>query len=210
MTFDRYTRRGHATAALAAAVALAVGVALIATSGGGGSRPHAAPRAPSPPAHRFPHTPAGAAATATAWCLTTLEAFFTGGWDSAVSALAAPAFRRQAERLAGASQMTRSHIAALHVPFALRIWPLGYAVEQFLPASARVHVWLLSALATTPHDRTGFESVTVALQWIGGDWKVTAAPAGPDLTPPGQGATANQVASWIRAVGQLSEYTYVP
>jgi hypothetical protein len=196
----------HAPAILVAALALAAGVALIATSGGGATR--AARRR----ADQFPHTRAGAAAAATAWCQTTGIAFFTGTWDRAVSALATPAFAQSATREVGpAAALTHSRLATAKTPYAVRIWPLGYAFQEYSPTSARVRVWQLSVFEiTTPREVTGYDTTEVSLRWTGEDWKVDAAPPGPELAPPAPGATATEVASWIDSTDQFREYRYAP
>lgn len=174
-----------------------------------GARPTAAarPRAAEP----FPHTPAGAAAAATAWCQTTTEAFIDGGWDRAVDALTTGTFRAQARRYAPAAALVHRRLASAGTPYALRLWPLGYDVQQYSAASARVRVWQLYVLAiAAPEASTEFTTATVALQWTHGDWKVTAAPSGPDLPPPPADVTPNEVATWVGAVNQLRQYNYVP
>jgi hypothetical protein len=195
----------HAPAVLAATLALAAGVALVATSGGGAPRRARAE-------DRFPHTPAGAVAAATAWCQNTGEAFFAGTWDSAVSALATPSFRALAERDVGpASALTHARLAGAHVAYAERMWPLGYALQQYSPAAVRVRVWQLSVFAiATPRTLTGYDTTDVSLRWTGGDWKVDAATPGPELSPPARGATAAGVASWIDATDDFREYRYAP
>lgn len=196
----------HAAAALAAVIALAVGIALIATSGGGESRVKAAR-----PGNTFPHTPAGAVAAATTWLRRTTQAFFTSGWESAVRALGDARTQAVAKRIEPDVALLQRRMAAGHTPYLARIWPLRYAVQRYSAISARVRVWQVYALAVaSPLDTTGFQTTTVSLGWIDGTWKITGAPAGPDLTPPGQGATASQVAGWITAVDQLRDYTYVP
>jgi hypothetical protein len=216
LSFDSAPPRRHAAAALAVAIALAAGVALIASSGGGGKRARpvhtVATTSSTPASDHFAHTPAGAAAAATAWCVTTGRAFFSGGWDSVVSALASADFRARAERLGGAAAaLVQRRLAALHTPYVARLWPLGYRVQEYAPAAARVRVWELGLLAASASWHTmDFQSATVSMRWTDGDWKVTAQPPGPDLTPPGEGATAGQVASWVDAVNQLKEYDYVP
>jgi hypothetical protein len=199
-----------------------VAVALLATSGGGASRttPRAtrehpaagSSRAPAPAPGGPPDTEAGATAAATTWCQTTDAAFFTGTWDSAVSALATPAFAALAERAVGpASALARRRLAAAHVHHAVRVWPLAYRLEQYSPAAARVRVWQLLAFGIQgPLDQTAFFTTTVSLLRTGGTWRVTSAPPGPDLTPPRPGAPARRVATWVTAVDQLKEYRYAP
>jgi hypothetical protein len=177
------------------------------------SPPSATPASshPGAPSEDFSHTPAGAASAAAAWCQTTAEAFVEGGWDSAVNAMATGAFRALAVRYEPAAALVHRRLAALHTPFALRLWPLGYAVQQYSRTTARVRVWQLSVLAiSAPAADTTFQSSTVALRWADGDWKVTASPPGPDLTPPGKDAAASQVAAWVAAVNRLEGYQYVP
>jgi hypothetical protein len=204
MTLDGHAR--HAPAMLAAALALAAGVALIATSGGPTTRTK------RKRTDQFPHTQAGAAAAATAWCQSTDEAFFAGTWDSAVSALATPAFAARAEHDVGpAATLTHQRLASAHLPFAARIWPLGYALQQYSPATARVRVWQLSVFViAAPQEVTGYDTTDVSLRWTDGDWKVDAAPPGPELAPPARGATATEIAGWIDSIGQFREYRYAP
>jgi hypothetical protein len=188
-------------------------VALIAASGGGGKRVRPAHTLVTTPASdHFAHTPAGAAAAATAWCVTTGSTFFSGGWDSAVSALASPGFAARAEHLGGpAAALVQSRLVALHTPYVARLWPLGYRVQEYAPAAARVRVWELGLLAASASWHTiDFQSATVSMRWTDGTWRISAQPPGPDLTPPGQGATTSQVARWVDAVNQLKEYDYVP
>lgn len=221
MPFTRDTAPRHTAAALAAAIGLGVAVALIATSGGAG--PHAkiarataratatAATAPRVASDVFPHSPAGAVAAATAWCQNTGEAFFTGTWDRAAAPLAARSFLSLAERLQPASDLMQSRLAAAHVPYAVRFWPLGYAVQEYSPATARVRVWQLLVFGSSgPLSQTTFYTTTVSLRWIDGDWKLTDSPPGPDLRPPGQNAGASQVAAWVAAVGHLKAYSYAP
>jgi hypothetical protein len=217
MPFDRYTAPRHSAAALAAAIGLGVGlgVAVIATSGGGG--PHAkvarAPAATAPlvASSAFPHTPLGAVAAATAWCQNTGEAFFEGTWDSAAEPLATRTLFSQVERVQPASDLMHSRLAAAHAPYAVRFWPLGYAVQDYSPADARVRVWQLLVFGSSgPLSQTTFYTTTVSLRWIDGDWKLTDSPPGPDLRPPGQNAGASQVAAWVAAVGHLKAYSYAP
>jgi len=205
---------------LAAAFALGLGLALILTACGA-SRPSApaATRAPAPARDRardsaratFAHTPAGAAAAATAWCQTTTEAFIAGGWDRAVNALTVNPFRALAERYQPAAAMVATRLAAAHRPYALRLWPLGYQVQRYSPTAARVRVWQLYVLAiAAPEADTEFATTTVTLTWADGGWKVTAAPSGADLSPPPDDAATSQVAAWVRTVSRLREYEYVP
>jgi hypothetical protein len=217
MPFTGDTAPRHTAAALAAAIGLGVGVALIATSGGAG--PHAkttpaaaaATTAPRVATYAFPHAPAGAVAAATAWCQNTGEAFFKGTWDSAAAPLAARSFLSRAERLQPASDLMHSRLAAAHAPYAVRFWPLGYAVQEYSPAAARVRVWQLLVFGSSgPLSQTTFYTTTVSLRWVDGDWKITASPPGPDLRPPGRNAGASQVATWVGAVGQLNAYSYAP
>jgi len=209
-------------ARLAAAFALGCALALILSSGGA-SRARAQSAnvaavsttpstAPAPTAtDRFAHTPAGAAAAATAWCQTTTEAFIDGGWDRAVSTLTTGAFRAHALRYAAAAALVQRRLAAAHTPHTLRLSPLGYATLQYSPTSARVQVWQLYVLAISgPEADTEFTTATVALQWTDGDWKVTSAPPGPDLAPPAVSASPAQVATWIRSANRLERYAYVP
>jgi len=213
LPFESGARPRHGAAALAAALALAAGVALIAATRGGGERARPAhTEATTSKRDHFAHTPAGAAAAATAWCVTTGGTFFSGGWDSAVSALASPGFAARAERLGGpAASVVQRRLAALHTPYLARLWPLGYRVQEYAPAAARVRVWEVGVLAASASWHTiDFQSATVSMRWTDGDWEITAQPPGPDLTPPGQGATASQVASWVDAVNELKEYDYVP
>jgi hypothetical protein len=186
-------------------------VALIATSGGGARRTRRS-RAPAAPAsERFPHTQAGAVAAATAWCQNTGRAFFNGTLDSAVSALATASFRVRAEREVGAaSAFVHRRLRRDHA-YAFRVWPLGYAVQQYSPTAARVHVWQLMVLEiVTPREAAAYGSTTVSLQWVTGTWKVAESTPGPDLTPPGGAATATQVSSWINSTNQLTDYQYAP
>lgn len=210
--FDRQAARRHGVAAFAGAIALGVGVAVIATSGGAGARPTIARSAVAPRAsNRFAHTPVGAVAAATAWCQNTGEAFFRGTWDSAAEPLAGRKFLPLAERVQPASTMVQSRLAAAHRPFAVRFWPLGYAVQEYSPIAARVRVWQLLVMGDSgPLARTIFYTTTVSLQWISGDWRITRTPPGPDLTPPGENAGESQVAAWVTAVNQLSGYSYAP
>jgi hypothetical protein len=190
-------------------VALAVAVAvLVASCGGGGRRPPERRQASS----RFSHSEPGAVAAATAWCQSTDQAFFTGGWDGAVHALALPAFTALAQREVGpASALARRRLAAVNAPWAVRIWPLEYATEQYSPTAARVRVWQLLAFGIQgPLDQTAFFSTTVSLRWTGATWRIASAPRGPDLTPPAPRAPAAQVATWVTAVDQLKEYRYAP
>jgi hypothetical protein len=221
LSFDRYASPRHTAAALVAVIALAVGVVLIATTSGGAThaaREHPAPTASPAPAathtqtNDFPHTQAGAVAAATAWCQNTGEAFLEGTWNSAVARLATPAFRARAERQVDpAAALVHRRLAAAHVPYAARLWPLGYAVQQYSPASARVRVWQLLTLGISgPLDQTTFYTTTVSLLWSDGTWKVTATPPGPDLPPPSDNATTHQVAAWVTAVDQFREYRYAP
>jgi hypothetical protein len=207
MPFDRYAGPRHGAAALAAAVALGVGVALIATSGGAGPRAKTPPRA----TNQFPDTPAGAVTAATAWCQNTGEAFFKGTWNQAAEPLAAATFLPLAKRIQPASTLMQSRLASAHAPFAVRFWPLGYAIQQYSPAAARVRVWQLLVFGGSgPLSQTTFYTTTVSLQWTEGDWKITETPAGPDLRPPGKNASATQVTSWVGAVNELKSYTYAP
>lgn len=211
---DPYARtRRRRGAALATAIALVVGAALIATSGGSaGSRPGVIARAAATdPAQALPDTPAGAVAAATTWCQVASEAFFNGGWFRAVTALGDERVRAMAERWEPAAAFAQSRIHAAHTPFLVRAWPLGYAVQQYSAAAARVRVWQVYALAIAgPLDTTGFQTTTVSLVWIRGTWKVTASHPAPDLAPPRDGAAAGEIASWINAVNELSAYTYAP
>ena len=212
-SFDSGASPRHAAAVLAATAALAVGVTLIATSGGGGgkrTRPEAT--AAAPPSDQFAHTPAGAVAAATAWCQSTGEAFLDGTWDSAVGALATPAFQARADRAVGpAAALVHRRLAAAHVPYAVRLWPLGYAVQRFSPATARVRVWQLLTLGISGRlDQTTFYTTAVSLLWTEGTWKVTATPPGPALPPPGRNATIRQVAAWVTDIDQFKEYQNAP
>jgi hypothetical protein len=214
MSFDRYVRTRWRTTAVAvtAAIALAVGVALNATSSGGAaSRPRTARVAATTPGPTFAHTRAGAVAAATTWCQIAGEAFYDGGWFSAVTAMGDQRVLAMAERVKPAAAFVQSRIRAAHTPFVVRSWVLGYAVQQYSAAAARVRVWQLYALAIAgPLDTTGFQSTTVSLLWIHGTWKITASHPGPDLAPPRHGAGASEIASWISAVNRLNTYTYAP
>jgi hypothetical protein len=207
LPFDRCAAPRHALAAAAAVIALGVGVALIASSGG------AAPRAPAAErgGPRFAHTRAGAVEAATAWCQETGEAFVSGTWSSAVKALAAPSSIARADLVAPASAFTRRSLVAHHLTSAFRIWPLGYAIDQYSSSTARVRVWQLVQFATTaPNELAAYPITNVSLAWIEGDWKITDAPPGPDLTPPGPASSASQATSWITAVNELQSYSYAP
>ncbi|HEY5317250.1 MAG TPA: hypothetical protein VIJ20_04675 [Solirubrobacteraceae bacterium] len=220
MTFDSYgpSRSRHAAFALAAAIALAGGAALIATSGGAAKRtkiPGAAAAATTPTRagdqDQFPHTPTGAVAAATAWCMDIEGAFFNGGWVTTISALGTSHLRRIAERTELAAARAHRRLMAAHTPFAARVWPLAYAVQQYSATSARVRVWQVYAIAiASPGATTGFQTTTVSLQWSDGTWKIADAPGGPDLTPPGRDANPGQVASWIDSTKQLKDYQYAP
>ncbi|MDQ6779288.1 MAG: hypothetical protein M3071_24380 [Actinomycetota bacterium] len=216
---NRYPTPRHGAAALAAAIAVAVGVVLLATSGGGRPRAKVTRTAtatsatpPTPAADIFPHTPAGAVDAATTWCQTTGVAFFNGTWAGAVSALATPAYAPRAERAAErASVLVHRHLLATHTRYFVRTWPLGYAIEQYSSTIARVRVWQLAVLElSAPGEVLAYPTTTVSVQWTKGDWKVTDAPAGPELPPPGHAATAGQVASWMVSVDLLTNYAYAP
>jgi hypothetical protein len=222
-------------AALAAgvAIALAAGVALIATSTGGRApaRP-ATPATPATPARpakpakpatptphpnaiappMFPHTPAGAASAATAWLQDAALTLYDGTWDTTMSSLATPAVQaRLRPANASAAALYRRVTAPNAPPLAVRAWPLGYAVQQYSPTSARVRVWQLFVLELArPANVVGYSSVTVLLQWTEGSWKTAGVHQGPDLTPPGSSATATQITAWIDAVDQLHGYSYAP
>lgn len=209
LPFDRYAPSPRRAAALAAAtITLGAGVALLATSGPRTHRARPAKPAPRAIGASFPHTSAGAVAAATEWCQNTTPALVNGTWEHVASALATPAFRLRVERGEPASQMVHSRLAT---PYTVRLWPLGYAVERYSPASARVHVWQLFVFEEAgPVRLATYQSTTVALQWVDGTWKVALAPQGPDLTPPGGNASTDQVITWINAVGQFRSYAYAP
>jgi len=219
---ERLATPRHGAAALAAAIALAAGVVLVASSGGGRSRVKvtSAPRSttpttpttPTPAADIFPDTSVGAVDAATAWCQTTGVAFFNGTWASAVRALATPAYAPRAERAAErASVLVHSHLVATHTRYFVRTWPLGYAIQQYSSTTARVRVWQLAVLElSAPGEVLGYPTTTVSLKWTNGDWKVTDAPAGPELPPPGHAATGGQVASWMASADLLTSYSYAP
>jgi len=208
----------HAAAKLVTAFALGCGVALTVSGGGSPKAPAsvASTATPAPP-HRarasdqFAHTRAGAAAAATAWCQTTTEAFVHGGWDGAVDALTIGAFRALALRYEPAAALVHRRLVAAHTPYALRLWPLGYLVQQYSSTLARVRVWQLYVLAiASPAAHTEFATTTVSLRWADGTWKVTGAPSGADLTPPREHAAPRQVATWVSAVERFRGYEYVP
>jgi hypothetical protein len=213
LPFDRYGAPRHALAAAAAVIALGVGVALIASSGATAPRVEVARGAPAADraGPRFPHTRAGAVEAATAWCQETGEAFVSGTWSSAVKALAAPSLIARADLMAPASAFTHRSLVAHHLTSALRIWPLGYAIDQYSSSTARVRVWQLVQFATTaPNELAAYPITNVSLAWIEGDWKITGAPPDPDLTPPGPASSASQATSWITAVNELQSYSYAP
>jgi hypothetical protein len=108
--------------------------------------------------------------------------------------------------------MVHSRLTAPGAPaYAERQWPLGYAVEQYSPAAARVRVWQLFVLEVArPSHSVAYASTTIWLQWTDGDWKVAGSRWGPDLTPPGNNATADQAAAWINGIDQLHGYAYAP
>jgi len=215
---DRYAPR-HGAAKLAAAFALGCGVALT-VSGGGAAHPspaatakpataHPSPAATAKPA--FAHTPTGAAAAATAWCQTTTEVFIDGGWDAAVNALTINPFRALADRYQRAATLVHRRLIAARTPYAFRLWPLGYQVQRYSPTATRVRVWQLYVLSiSAPEADTEFTTTIVTLQWTDGGWKVTAAPPGPDLPPPGDHASTGQVAAWVHAADRLDRYAYAP
>jgi len=213
----RLNRLRHGAAVLVAGVVLAVGLALIATSGGASrSRPRAkvtpARTAATPPASaQYPDTPAGAVAAATAWGQTATRAAFNGTWATALCALTTAAFCTQLAPAQRVSALMHSRIASLHAPFAIRRWPLGYAVESYSPTTAQVRVWELGALGISgPLADAEFDTRTISLQWTDGRWRVADVSDGPNLTPPGRNASAGYAASWVTAVDELKSYTYAP
>ncbi|MDQ6804600.1 MAG: hypothetical protein M3065_06460 [Actinomycetota bacterium] len=212
LPFDRYAAPRHGAAVLAVAIALAVGVVLVLTSGGGAPRVKA-PRAAATPATsaQYPDTPAGAIAAATAWGQTATQAGFNGTWATALRPLTTAAFWMRLKSGQRASALIHARITSLHTPFAIRRWPLGYAVESYSPTTAQVRVWELGVIGISgPFDVTAFDTRTVSLQWVDGDWKIADVSHGPDLTPPGRNASASLVASWVTAVDQLRSYSYAP
>jgi hypothetical protein len=129
-----------------------------------------------------------------------------------MSSLATPALEARIRPAdSGAAALYRRLTAPNAPPFAVRAWPLGYAVQQYSPTSARVRVWQLVVLEVArPTSVVGYNSATVLLQWMQGSWKTAGILQRPDLTPPGGSATAAQVAAWIDAVDQLHGYSYAP
>ncbi|MEA2199062.1 MAG: hypothetical protein QOJ25_3113, partial [Solirubrobacteraceae bacterium] len=170
------------------------------------------PASPRPVAGGFPHTPAGAATAATAWLQGAPDALTNGTWDATVSAFVTPTFQAVARRADPGAALMQSRLNAPHAPpYAVRIWPLGFAVSQYSPTSARVRVWQLGVLEIArPTDVIGYTTTTVSLQWLGGDWKIAGILHGPALTPPGSTSTATEVTAWIAAVKQLHSYSYAP
>lgn len=198
---------------LAGAFALGCVVALILAAGGSApAQPSRTTRpSPRPVGAHLVNTPAGAATVATAWCQLTAEAFVAGSWSSAVDALATGPFRTLALRYQPVAALVHQRLVEARAPYALRVWPLGYAVARYSATFARVRVWQLYVLATSgPEAVTEFTTTTVSLQWAGQGWKVTGAPAGADLAPPDGRATPNQVATWVRAANEFEGYRHVP
>ena len=213
MTGPRFGTR--ALAMLGAAVALAVGIALIATSGGRATRrttpPTRGARAPAPsPRDAFAHTPAGAVAAATNWYLRAGQALMNGTLGETADALATPAERS----LDWGAWSTYAHVRLTMPgagPYAVRQWPLGYRVVQYSPFTARVLMWALYVFETRlPGRETGYETNTITVRWLDATWKFAVMHAGPTLTPPGPDASAGEIAAWIGAVEQLKGYSYEP
>lgn len=226
----------RSAALVAVGVALAVGIALVASSGRGhaprAARTPTPPRAPAParpasrppasapthapsppPGDAFPHTPAGAVAAATNWCQAGSQAFVNGTLTAEIDALATPSIR------ARFALAVRRPTAVVHAgltapgasPYVLRQWPLGYRVEQYSPSHASVVVWQLHLLETDqPEQSLGYSSETVLLQWMDGTWKYAGKRDGPNMTPPGRDASTAAITAWIEATDQLRSYSYAP
>ena len=224
MTGPRLNTR--ALAVIAAAVALAVGITLIATSGGGlpghagrtparTAQPAAttarAPQPPAPPPKgAFPHTPNGAVEAATNWYLRAGQALVNGTMDQTVAAFGAPALRSAGLGPASVYDHARLTVPGA-TPYAVRQWPLGYRVVQYAPRTANVLVWAQFVLETNqPTRELGYETNTIKVQWLDGTWKFVVMHPGPRLTPPGAYATDDQITAWVEAVNRLRSYTYAP
>ncbi|HWF73143.1 MAG TPA: hypothetical protein VG186_07350 [Solirubrobacteraceae bacterium] len=208
MSWPSSPRPRHAAAVLAAVLVLALGVTLIATSGGGSGAKAARARVTS--TAPFPHTPGGAGAAVAAWMRDFGTAFVSGNSASAVRAWVIPPFRARVEGVQRVSALAQARIASLHEPFALREWPLGYAIEEYGSTTARVRVFEFGVIAWGHFAERAFDTRIVSLQWTAGGWKVSDSRPGPDLTPPGASASAAQIANWITAVDELKSYTDAP
>ncbi len=88
-----------------------------------------------------------------------------------------------------ASIQMRTKLGAATVPqpvIVLRSLPIGYRVERFSKAQARVSVWYVGIVGSgaTVEPQQSWRTQVVDLVWEGGAWKVDSFASSPGPTPP--------------------------
>ncbi len=227
ISIPRHDPRGRGlvlASALAALTLLAIGV-VIGSRIASAHQPPAATRAASPDLPRTaPIRPTVVPAAQTRAGAVTAAARSITAFDgdvlldpvrlrSVVSRIASRGSRLQLiAAFAEASAQTRAKLGADTVPrpvIVLRSVPVGYRVERFTSAEARVTVWYVGIVGSgaTVVPQQSWRTQLVSLVWEAGGWKVSSFAGSPGPTPPlSSGETAHAPGDLFAVIPRFVEF----
>jgi len=156
------------------------------------------------------HTPQAAIASAAAYLRLLDSASETPATISELRELTATGFSGQALEAESQSATIARRIAQSGTSFA-RGWRLGYRLDSYDPASARVSVWSMgtvqSRLEVLAPD---FSTTLCTLRWDGQRWRVVAARVTQGPTPPLDGSDPVAVRRFVRAASAFQSFPDAP
>jgi hypothetical protein len=98
----------------------------------------------------------------------------------------------------------------------LRATPVGWRVEHYDKATARVAIWVTSVGGSLGGDsgtvpiREGWGTTTVSLRWVGGDWKQVASTTTDGPVPIADVAPPTAAGELVTKANEFKEFTYAP
>jgi len=98
----------------------------------------------------------------------------------------------------------------------LRATPVGWRVEQYSNASAKVAIWVTSVGGSLGGDggtvpvREGWGTTTVTLRWVGGDWKQVQSTTADGPVPIADVAPPTAAGELVSKANEFKEFTYAP
>jgi hypothetical protein len=109
-----------------------------------------------------------------------------------------------------------SGAAADRAQVLLRATPVGWRVEQYSNASAKVAIWVTSVGGSLGGDsgtvpvREGWGTTTVTLRWVGGDWKQVQSTTADGPVPIADVAPPTAAGELVSKANEFKEFTYAP
>jgi hypothetical protein len=98
----------------------------------------------------------------------------------------------------------------------LRATPVGWRIEHYDKATARVAIWVTSVGGSLGGDggtvpiREGWGTTTVSLRWVGGDWKQVASTTTDGPVPIADVAPPTAAGELVTKANEFKEFTYAP